>query len=115
MSEDEQVKEVPRIIVTKRVLTGAKAEQASVEECLMIQELAAYTPSIPAFLVNTKLAIGKQEAAYNMSCVEKSLCQQLFTLINKTHAQLPEGDKHLSRRVKRRSWWGSNSKMATLN
>lgn len=41
-----------------------------------------------------------------MSCVEESLCQQLFSLANKTDPQPPEGDKHLSRRVKKRSWWG---------
>lgn len=75
----------------------------------MIHELAAYlVPPFPHSVVNTRqdVAIGKQEATYSTSCVEDSLCQQLFSLINKTDSQPLEGDKHFSRRVNRRSWWG---------
>lgn len=44
MSEDDQVKEAPQSRVTRRALTGARAE-----ECLMILEPAAHSASIPTF------------------------------------------------------------------
>jgi len=107
VSEDEQVKEAPRSTVTSPY--SARAERASAEECLARHGLAATSaPPFPHSVVNTRhgVAIGKQEATYNMSCVEESLCQQLFSLINKTDSQPPEGDKCLSRRMTRRSWRG---------
>lgn len=76
MSEDVQVKEVPCSIVTRRILRGAKAERASAEECLMIHEPVAYSPApLLHSALNTRhgVATGKQEATYNMSCVEESL------------------------------------------
>lgn len=100
-----EVKEVPHSIATQRALQGPRQRRPVFDGTWTCSILGH---SIPTFLVNTRhsVAIGKHEATYNVSCVKESVCQQLFSLTNKTGSQPLKGDKCLSRKVKKRSWWG---------